>query len=660
MRHVDTIYMIDSIIENSGKQKLDLLVSKTKIIAIILLFKILSGTILFGFQSSESISDVETNADISLYIISNQYEALLEQRINTRLSYYFPSSSFIVTSDINLFENSTPDNSLNTQLVEEPEDQGLWTAVPQFLLSQENGFDEINSELVAQLGIYLNNIIVQINLDQNAGFSNQDQAFIRFAVENIIKYDESRGDQINIQSRSFPASINSINTPPISSNQRMLALMDSLGSNFNNNPFGQDDLVTMAERLENRLNILFLVLLLAFAIGISLVIVRRSKYDQNVSMNTGELFVSNGNQMYTREDLSISNEIVRNLNHTIKNEGLVEYTINKDDKKEDREIESLRFLMKLTSERPTDMARILEYWFESDRDKTVQVIFSVDIKILMMMSPYITKTVYIEMVGSMDELMEEGPKNFKYSLEELAREVKGFEQAQSLIFKYQPVKDFNFVQLLKEKELVSLLSILSLRDIALVFSHLSQNVLLQVSSKMDATVLNGIIKEMYDIQKISLSEYRRRASYIFKEIHLNQQYNHLPDSMITDVVGIIEGLEIDKQREIIKNMKLDDNANTSKIAEQVVTLDFLQTLNKGDLARVIKPIKSDILAYAIKGFEEDLKQNILNIRPERERIYIEKIMSLEDISEDEINSAQRILLTELRKIAKTPIMENVN
>ena len=163
---------------------------------------------------------------------------------------------------------------------------------------------------------------------------------------------------------------------------------------------------------------------------------------------------------------------------------------------------------------------------------------------------------------------------------------------------------------------------------------------------------------MYSIQRITLSEYRRRASQIFKEIHLNQEYDHLPDSLVTDVVSIIEGLEIDKQQEIIHGMKLDVDTNTAEIAENVITLESIHELDKVSLEKVIKPIKMDVLALAIKGFDEEFQEHLLGFRPERERVYIEKILSSEQSSIDEIKEAQGILLRELRKVVKEMKMQD--
>lgn len=626
--------------------------SFTKILFLGFLLKISIGGVLLGFQTNESSINESSTDDISLYILSNQYESLLEQRINTRLSYYFPSSSFIVAVDINLLENNYTKGTGSVNPGQQPEDQSLWTAVPQFLLSEESTPDEINNELAAALGINLNNILVQVNLDQNAGYTNQDQTFIRFAIENIIKYEEERGDQINIQSRLFPNALLADNPTTGLSNQRMFSLMDSIGASLNPNQLGNNQVAAMAESLENRINLLFLGFLFIFGVVVALFFIRRKRDDQNAIGSNNPVVITGSNQSFFREDVTASNEIIRNLNHTIRNEGLIEYSLNKDDNKEDRETESLRFLMKLTSERPTDMARILEFWFNSDKEKTIQTILSIDLKILMMLSPYITKSVYKDIVGIMNDLMEQDHTDFKYSLEELAREIKAYEQPQSFIFKYQPVKDFNFIQLLKEKEITLLLAMLSLRDIALVFSHLSRDMLLKISAKMDTTLLNNVIKQMYIIQKITLSEYRRRAGQIFKEIHLNQEYDHLPDSLVTDVVSIIEGLEIDKQQEIIHGMKLDVDTNTAEIAQNVITLESIHDLDNVSLEKVIKPIKMDVLALAIKGFKEEFQERLLGFRPERERVYIKKILSSEQSSVAEIKVAQGVLLRELRKVVK--------
>lgn len=616
-----------------------------------------SPTLVYGYQSGESTEELASGSDMNLYILSNQYEALLEQRINNRLSQYFPTSSFIVTVEITLLENTeafglSTDNEDNRN-----DDSRLYTAVPQFLLPELGDPNPgSGNDIIAQLGIDLRNITVRINLDQEADFSNQDQAFLRFAIESIIKYDADRGDQILIQSRSFPEALsaNGATTNSASSRAndlRLNSFADSLRaySGFNTSDTGE--LIAITSSLENRINLLFLAMIVLIGAGVAFIVYGKNSGSNN-SAEGSAIIVSSDMGNNFRDEVSVSTNMVRNLNHTIKNEGLIEYSLSKDDSKEDRETESLRFLMKLTSERPADMARILEYWFSTDMHKTIQIILSVDIKILIMLRPYITESVYKELVSLMNEYFEMDDYEYKHSLEELAREVKGFEQPQSFIFKYQPVKDFNFIQLMKIKELKSLIELLDLTDTALVLSHCSRDIIQRLSDMIETQYLNEIIKQAYVVQKMPLSEYRNHSNKIFKEIHLNQQGDHLPDSLVTDVVSIIEGLNMEKQQDIIRYMKEEVDAYTQDIAQKVVTLDAIVDLTEEDLAKVIRPMKSDILALAIRGFGSGMQDQILALRPEREQALIKRIMSSEESSLKDIKQAQYQLLNQLRIVVR--------
>lgn len=613
--------------------------------------------LVYGYQSGESTEELASGSDMNLYILSNQYEALLEQRINNRLSQYFPTSSFIVTVEITLLENTeafglSTDNEDNRN-----DDSRLYTAVPQFLLPELGDPNPgSGNDIIAQLGIDLRNITVRINLDQEADFSNQDQAFLRFAIESIIKYDADRGDQILIQSRSFPEALsaNGATTNSASSRAndlRLNSFADSLRaySGFNTSDTGE--LIAITSSLENRINLLFLAMIVLIGAGVAFIVYGKNSGSNN-SAEGSAIMVSSDMGNNFRDEVSVSTNMVRNLNHTIKNEGLIEYSLSKDDSKEDRETESLRFLMKLTSERPADMARILEYWFSTDMHKTIQIILSVDIKILIMLRPYITESVYKELVSLMNEYFEMDDYEYKHSLEELAREVKGFEQPQSFIFKYQPVKDFNFIQLMKIEELKSLIELLDLTDTALVLSHCSRDIIQRLSDMIETQYLNEIIKQAYVVQKMPLSEYRNHSNKIFKEIHLNQQGDHLPDSLVTDVVSIIEGLNMEKQQDIIRYMKEEVDAYTQDIAQKVVTLDAIVDLTEEDLAKVIRPMKSDILALAIRGFGSGMQDRILALRPEREQVLIKRIMSSEESSLKDIKQAQYQLLNQLRIVVR--------
>lgn len=610
-------------------------------------------TQLFAFQSNESSDGSESN--MGLYMLSSQYETLLEYRINERLTQYFPSSSFIVTVELNMFKD---EESLSNQINpdENNDDTRLYTAVPQFLLTE---LDEPNltagEDIVRSLGVYLTNIVVRTNLSQSFNFSIQDEAFIRFAIESIIKFNPERGDQILIQNRLFPqpiaTSFDNVNLGNNEMDQRMLSFADSLRAFSGFNSSGNGELMAMTASLQNRMNLLFIAIALLFGGGIAYVVSSRSTKGNDIA--GGSSYVINpGLRDGMREDIAVSTNMVRNLSHTIKNEGLIEYAISQTDSKEDRELESLRFIMKLTSERPTDMARILEYWFGSDKNKTIQVILSVDIKIMIMLRPYITKEVYKELVGVMNTYYEKQDFEQAYTLEELAREIKGFEQPNSFIFKYQPVKDFNFIQLMKLEELKELIELLELEDTALVMSHCSQEMVQRIGEMLETEYLNEVIKQTYQIQKIPLSEYRALSNYIFKEIHLNQNPDFVPESLVSDVASIIEGLNIEKQQEIVRYLSNDEHSYTKGIIERVITLDAILDLEDEEIMELISPIKLETLAYAIRSFGSELQKKIIGMRPEREQVFIENTMNNSQVSLKQIKIAQYELLDRLKKALK--------
>ena len=610
-------------------------------------------TNLAAFQANEPSAGSGSN--MGLYMLSSQYEALLEYRIKERLTQYFPSSSFIVTVELNMFQDQESfSNEINND--ENNDDTRLYTAVPQFLLTE---LDESNlspgEDIVRSLGVYLTNIVVRTNLSQAYDFSNQDEAFIRFAIESIIKFNADRGDQILIQNRLFPQPIASGTDKLITGDndvsQRMTSFADSLRAFSGLSYSNSGELVAMTASLQNRINLLFIVIAVLFGGGLAYVISGRRTKDP-VSISGPSYMVNSGIRDSIREDLSVSTNMVRNLNHTIKNEGLIEYAISQTDSKEDRELESLRFIMKLTSERPTDMARILEYWFGSEKSKTIQVILSVDVKIMIMLRPYITKEVYKELVAEMNTYYEKQDYEQPYTLEELAREIKSFEQPNSFIFKYQPVKDFNFIQLMKLEELKELIESLDLDDTALVMSHCSQDMIQRIGELLDTEYLNDVIKQTYHVQKIPLSEYRSRSNYIFKEIHLNQHPDFVPNSLINDVASIIEGLNLEKQQEIVRYLSADQDSYTKSIVEKVITLDAILDLEDDEIMDLIAPIKLETLAYSIKSFGSDVQKKIIGMRPEREQVFIENTMNNSQVSLKQIKMAQIELLDRLKQLLK--------
>lgn len=614
------------------------------------LFWLLLPTQLFAFQSNESSDGLESN--MGLYMLSSQYETLLEYRINERLTQYFPSSSFIVTVELNMFEDEESlSNQINTD--ENNDDTRLYTAVPQFLLTE---LDEPNltegEDIVRSLGVYLTNIVVRTNLSQSYNFSIQDEAFIRFAIESIIKFNPERGDQILLQNRLFPQPIASafknVNPGNNEMDQRMLSFADSLRAFSGFNSSGNGELMAMTAGLQNRINLLFIAIVLLFGGGIAYVVSFRSSKANDIAGGASYM-INSGVRDGMIEDIAVSTNMVRNLSHTIKNEGLIEYAISQTDSKEDRELESLRFIMKLTSERPTDMARILEYWFGSDQNKTIQVILSVDIKIMIMLRPYITKEVYKELVGVMNTYYEKQDFEQMYTLEDLAREIKGFEQPNSFIFKYQPVKDFNFIQLMKLEELKELIELLELDDTALLMSHCSQEMVQRIGEMLETEYLNEVIKQTYQIQKIPLSEYRARSNYIFKEFHLNQNPDFVPDSLVSDVASIIEGLNIEKQQEIVRYLSTDEDSYTKGIIGKVITLDSILDLEDEEVMELISPIKLETLAYAIRSFGSELQKKIIGMRPDREQVFIENTMNSSQVSLKQIKTAQYELLDRLKK-----------
>lgn len=617
------------------------------ILSIALLFSISSAS---GFQSTEVSNPNRSANEMNVYLISSEYESLLEYRIDERLKQYFPTSRFITNVEVTFLQNTDAIERSSQTVEDEDDNSKLYTAVPNFLLNNLDDDIRTRGDKIAQeLGLYLNNILVRINLDQSYNFSNDEVDFIRFATESIIKYDIERGDQISVEYRIFPDPLTTGNNLDLGENFRILA--DSLTRISGGNNASSAELLAASAGLQNSLNLLFLAFLIVSGVFVFFFVSNRNNKRSASEQGSPQSVVVQSNSLGSlRDDITVSTDMVRNLSHTIKNEGIIEYTINKEASKEDREIESLRFLMKLTSERPTDMARILEYWFGHDLHKTVQIILSVDIKILIMLKPYISVPVYQKLVSTMNEFYEIDTYENRYTLEELAREIKGFELPNSFIFKYQPVKDFNFIQLMKTDELEHLVHTLSLEDIALVIGHCSKDVVQKLGDMIETDYLNEVIKTTWEVQKMPLLEYRNRSNVIFKEVHLNHHTDHLPNSIISDIVEIIEGLEIEKQQEVVRSMKEKGDTHSNAIAENIITLDAIVTLEHEVLSDVVGLVKSETLALAIRGFGPDMQDRIISLRPERERSYIEKIMHSEEYNIRDIKTAQNKLLDQLRNV----------
>lgn len=626
------------------------------ILGIILLTSISSA---YGFQINLAANSNRTANEMNAYLISSEYESLLEYRIDQRLEQYFPTSRFITNVEVTFLQNIEAIGQNPQAIDEENDNSKLYTAVPNFLLNNLDEDVRTRGDKIAQeLGLYLNNILVRINLDESYNFSNDEVDFIRFAIESIIKYDVERGDQISIEYRIFPDPLNAGNNVDINENFQILT--DSLARISGGNNASTSELLAASAGLQNSLNLLFLVLLLISGVILFFFVSNRNnKRGGSEQISPQSVVVQSNSLGSLRDDITVSTDMVRNLSHTIKNEGVIEYSINNEGSKEDREIESLQFLMKLTSDRPTDMARILEYWFGYDMHKTIQVILSVDIKIMIMLKPYISKSVYQKLVSTMNEFFEIDMYENRYTLEELAKEIKGFEQSRSFIFKYQPVKDYNFIQLMKTDELKNLVENLSLEDTALVIGHCSKDIVRKLGDMIDTEYLNEVIKTTWEVQKMPLLEYRNRSNAIFKEVHLNHHTDHIPNAIISDVVEIIEGLEIEKQQDVIRLMKKKGDTHSYAIAENIVTLDTLVSLEHDVLSNVIGLVKSETLALAIRGFGSDIQERIISLRPDRERMYIEKIMHSEEYNARDIKIAQNKLLDQLRNVISKTKKVNV-
>ena len=102
------------------------------ILSIALLFSISSAS---GFQSTEVSNPNRSANEMNVYLISSEYESLLEYRIDERLKQYFPTSRFITNVEVTFLQNTDAIERSSQTVEDEDDNSKLYTAVPNFLLN---------------------------------------------------------------------------------------------------------------------------------------------------------------------------------------------------------------------------------------------------------------------------------------------------------------------------------------------------------------------------------------------------------------------------------------------------------------------------------------------------------------------------------------------
>jgi hypothetical protein len=492
---------------------------------------------------------------------------------------------------------------------------------------------------------------VDLTILVDSAYSLSDFRFIMEMVRMTADLEEARGDRLSIKKSSFPDPEGRIEAQGVRQDG-VLPLLDSANtkktdtlvineSNKKVEAFTTDSLWnslkgTMGFLVPLLLVLLFLVLILWMVLHF-LNHMRKHKEEQERSIET----------------LAIE---IRKLQEN-KDSGQKAALLNSEDVAEEEDRNNRISALEAFIGHPKEASRVLSTWMSVKGEEGIRnaarLVGATDPAVLDTLQNYLTAAEIRRLRMQVSTVLpqEEPDENRQLQiLKEFRMELK------RLLGEEEEFRDGDIFNFLRSLSLLQLQHILKeeapgIRGVAL--AQIDPVVAAEVLKSMDAADRAEAMISMGNIQSLSVQSYKEIARNLARKALAVSNMRFVAADGVETIIDVIVDLPVDSQKEYISSITEKDLELATRVRRYYLPFEDLLEIKANTLLDIFQDLDRDVLAQALLGADENYRQEILAIFPERMRKMIESNMaSAQDMRHEDIEKAQRSLLLHVRRFLK--------
>ena len=570
---------------------------------------------------------------VDLELEKKKMERDLEDRTSTEIRRYFSDLNFLVTAEVTLVDLTPPVKK----------DKG---DNKDFLLPGVSGFqaETQRSEEPAKPQIGIESIVIKLLIDKNRTMEEKD------LLTNIAFYtgklNKVRGDRVDIQEMSFPASTLQIQREQQRAEQeKRIQELEKAKQDADlraaQQQKNQPDQLTPAKQPKSALTpttMLLIGLGLLLLILIIVLLARGKKQSE----------VQHMPMMMPAQQLMQGGE---GQGQAAPQQTLVEQNT---EFQEAMEVDKVRHSLIATCAGESDLTSNVIRDMIADpnqKDRLMMVISQLGNNLLQVMRDYFS----IEEMKILQDLSLE--KQEKTPME--VREALAFFQNQLAIKRFSQARNtkqnpFAFLEKLSEPQLYLLMKDEPPGIIAIILSQLSTPVASSMLKNLPSMQQGEVALELGKLRRLTSDTYVSVAKQLAAKAATIPVINNVQVQGTDLLLDIFDNIDETAESSIIEFIKVVNLDLYREITSQRVSFSAINQLDERLLRQIVKDISGDEMAIALKNAPKEISERFFSVLPSKSRIILEdRLSSMKNVSPDDELKARRRITRMVRTYMKS-------
>ncbi|HTX20060.1 MAG TPA: FliG C-terminal domain-containing protein [Bacteroidota bacterium] len=560
----------------------------------------------------------------------------LEDRISSEIRRYFTDLNFLVTAEVTLVDLTPPAKK------QQPTDNR------DFLLPGVSGFqsqtpaEQTQEPEKQQFGI--ESIVIKLLIDKNRTPEEKD------LLTNIAFYtgklNKVRGDRVDIQEMSFPASTLQLQREQQRADQeRRIAELEKQDSALLAAQQKTTSEVTPKTAEQPTLNTTTLLLA---ALGVLILILIIVLLARGRKAQPAEMLPQQGMQpMASGVPGGGAGEELETGAQPVMPEPGNEF-------QEAIEVDKIRSSLVVTCAGESDLTSNVIRDLIPDagqRDKLTVIINQLGNNVLQVMRDHFSIEEMRALQNLTLEKQERTPAEVHEALSFFQNQlaVKRFSEARSA--KQNP---FAFLEKLSEPQLYLLMKDEPPGIIAIILSQLSTPVASSMLKNLPSMQQGEVALELGKLRRLTSDTYVSVAKQLAAKAATIPVINNVQVQGTDLLLDIFDNIDENSESSIIEFIKVVNLDLYREISSQRVSFSAINQLDESMLRQIVKDISGDEIAIALKNAPKEISERFLSVLPSKSRIILEdRLTSMKAVSPDDELKARRRITRMVRQYIKS-------
>ncbi len=248
------------------------------------------------------------------------------------------------------------------------------------------------------------------------------------------------------------------------------------------------------------------------------------------------------------------------------------------------------------------------------------------------------------------DYISEGGINYAH---ELLEQALGSDKAGELISKLTmslQVKPFEFARKADATQLLNFIQDEHPQTIALILSYLKPSQSAQLLSSLPKEVQSQVAKRIALMDRTSPEVIREIEKILEGKITLmNQDFTTVGG--VDAIVEILNSVDRGTEKNILENLEVEDIALADEIRNKMFIFEDIIKLDNRSIQRVLRDVENSVLAVALKGSSDQVKELIFkNVSKRLAEMIQEEIDFMGPVRLKDVEEAQQQIVGVIRKL----------